>query len=65
MVNDAVDVYDIPDGVGNVIGVLHPGRRVSLVEPCRDGWCRLSADKTSGWAQEAEVWGVADARQCR
>jgi serine/threonine protein kinase len=55
VVNDAVDVYDIPDGVGNVIGVLHPGRRVSLVEPCRDGWCHVVLPEMPGG--KAWVWG--------
>jgi serine/threonine protein kinase len=55
VVKDAVDIYDIPDGVGNIIGVLHPGRRVSLVEPCRDGWCHVVLPEMpggTGW-----VWG--------
>jgi serine/threonine-protein kinase len=52
---DAVDIYDVPDGVGNVIGVLHPGRQVTLVEPCRDGWCHVVLPEMpggTGW-----VWG--------
>jgi serine/threonine protein kinase len=55
LVRDAVDIYDVPDGVGNVIGVLHPGRRVNLVEPCRDGWCHVVLPEMpggTGW-----VWG--------
>ena len=55
VVNSAVDIYDIPDGVGNVIGVLGRDRRVSLVEPCRDGWCHVCIPEMpggTGW-----VWG--------
>jgi hypothetical protein len=55
LVKDAVDIYDVPDGVGNIIGVLHPGRRVDLVEPCRDGWCHVVLPEMpggTGW-----VWG--------
>ena len=55
VVKEAVDIYDIPDGVGNVIGVLHPGRRVSLVEPCRDGWCHVALPEMPGGA--GWVWG--------
>jgi hypothetical protein len=53
-VTDDVDVYDVPDGVGSVIGVLAKGSRVPLLEPCRDGWCRVQANVPggSGW-----VWG--------
>jgi hypothetical protein len=55
VVNSAVDIYDVPDGVGNVIGVLGRDRRVSLVEPCRDGWCHVTIPEMpggTGW-----VWG--------
>ena len=54
-VTDAVDIYDIPDGVGNIIGVLHPGRQVSLVEKCRDGWCHVVLPEMPGGA--GWVWG--------
>jgi hypothetical protein len=47
-VNGDVDVYDVPDGVGTVIGMLAKGATVQLVEPCRDGWCHVQ----NGW-----VWG--------
>jgi hypothetical protein len=48
-VNDDVDLYDEPGGVGQVIGVLSKGKAVTLVEKCRDdNWCHV----TQGW-----VWG--------
>lgn len=47
-VNGDVDLYDGPDGVGNVIGMLRKGTTVQLAEPCRDGWCHVQ----NGW-----VWG--------
>jgi serine/threonine protein kinase len=55
VVNSAVDIYDVPDGIGTVIGVLGKDRRVSLVEPCRDGWCHVVLPEMpggTGW-----VWG--------
>jgi hypothetical protein len=47
-VNGDVDLYDVPDGVGNIIGMLRQGTTVQLVEPCREGWCHVQ----NGW-----VWG--------
>lgn len=47
-VNGDVDLYDVPDGVGNIIGILRKGTSVELTEPCRDGWCHVK----QGW-----VWG--------
>lgn len=55
VVNSAVDIYDVPDGVGTVIGVLGQDRRAGLVEPCRDGWCHVAIPEMpggTGW-----VWG--------
>jgi hypothetical protein len=43
-----VDLYDIPGGVGKVIGVLRKGQKFPLVGCRADDWCQLS----SGW-----VWG--------
>jgi serine/threonine-protein kinase len=54
-VNGDVDIYDVPDGVGNVIGVLDRGRRVGLVEPCRDGWCHVVLPEMPGG--KGWVWG--------
>lgn len=43
-----VDLYDIPGGVGKVIGVLRKGQKFPLVGCRADDWCQLS----NGW-----VWG--------
>ncbi|UPJ44139.1 hypothetical protein IVB40_08875 [Bradyrhizobium sp. 40] len=43
-----VDLYDVPGGVGRVIGVLRQGQRFPLVGCRPDDWCQLSV----GW-----VWG--------
>ena len=41
------------------------GRSLARLEACAKGWCRVSADKARGWVRAGEVWGVADARQCK
>ena len=43
-----VDLYDVPGGVGKVIGVLRQGQKFPLVGCRTDDWCQLS----NGW-----VWG--------
>ncbi|PWK58048.1 CAP domain-containing protein [Aminobacter sp. AP02] len=44
-----VDLYDIPGGVGNVIGILRQGQTLPLYECQADDWCRVEG----GW-----VWGA-------
>ena len=39
-------------------------RATAALVSCEDGWCRVTADKTSGWVPAAEVWGTAPQRQC-
>jgi hypothetical protein len=50
-VNGDVDLYDAPDGNGNVIGILRKGQKVTLAAPgCNAGtWCRIT---------EGFVWGA-------
>ena len=41
-------------------------RSLAELERCdKDGWCKLRAGRADGWAPAAEVWGTADAPQCR
>ena len=45
-----VDIYDVPGGVGNVIGMLDGGEGQQVQANCRDdNWCEVSGQ---GW-----VWG--------
>jgi hypothetical protein len=42
-VNGDVDVYDMPGGGGNVIGILRQGKVVKVVTACpSDNWCALA-----------------------
>lgn len=49
MVNADVDLYDVPGGVGRVIGILRRGEDVPLAGCRDDKWCEIAA---RGW-----VWG--------
>lgn len=45
-----VELYNLPDGVGQKIGDLAaqtPG--VTLLEPCRDNWCHVTWPGGTGW----------------
>jgi pyruvate/2-oxoglutarate dehydrogenase complex dihydrolipoamide acyltransferase (E2) component len=39
-----VDVYDVPGGIGKVIGILEKDLEVTLVEPCEDNWCHVEGE---------------------
>lgn len=43
---------------------LNPRALAALVK-CEDGWCRVKADGASGWTREGQLWGTAEAPQCR
>jgi len=43
-----VDVYDVPGGVGKVIGMLAKDLVVTLVEPCADNWCHVEGEGVPG-----------------
>lgn len=43
-----VDLYDVPGGVGKVIGIMRRGQQYPLLQCKDDNWCQLS----EGW-----VWG--------
>ncbi len=46
------------------IAMLAARAAADLVD-CRNGWCRISVDHATGWVRAGEVWGVAEAPQCR
>lgn len=40
-------------------------RTTAALGVCKDGWCKVKADRVSGWAPQARLWGANEARQCR
>jgi SH3-like domain-containing protein len=40
-------------------------RALAALGPCRGGWCRVRAGGVSGWLAADQVWGLAEAAQCR
>lgn len=45
-----VDLYDVPGGGGQVVGMLRAGTRgVRLRQPCADGWCSVIWPGGQGW----------------
>jgi len=53
-----------PNADAKVSAVL-AGRATALLMTCKAGWCRISVDHTTGWARDDELWGTADAPQCK
>lgn len=43
---------------------LNP-RAVAALVRCEKGWCRIRVDGLSGWTREGQLWGTAEASQCR
>lgn len=41
------------------------GRALASLDSCKDGWCRIEAGGAKGWAPQGEIWGAAEAPQCR
>ncbi len=46
------------------IAYLKP-RAVAALVRCDKGWCRIKAGSAKGWIREGELWGTAEAPQCR
>jgi SH3-like domain-containing protein len=40
-------------------------RALAALVRCDKGWCRVRVDGRSGWVREGELWGTAEAAQCR
>ena len=47
-----------------IAGLLN-ARALAGLDRCDDGWCKLKAGGVSGWTTAGQLWGVADAPQCR
>lgn len=52
LVTGDVDVYDVPDGVGTVIGMLRAGTQVPVILCRADTWCQIQQPQGAAW-----VWG--------
>ena len=61
---EALDLMRRPDSTSGVVARL-AGRSIAALDDCKDGWCRISADKAVGWVPESEIWGAAEGARCR
>jgi SH3-like domain-containing protein len=59
-----VALYRRPKPDAPVSAYLNPRALAALVR-CEKGWCRMRIDGVSGWAREGQLWGAAEAPQCR
>ena len=47
------------------VSAVLASRATARLDRCDRGWCRISADKASGWVRAGEVWGTDPAARCR
>jgi SH3-like domain-containing protein len=53
-----------PDEAAPVKAYLAAKAAASL-DRCEGSWCKVKAASAAGWLPAAQVWGTAEARQCR
>jgi SH3-like domain-containing protein len=39
-------------------------RGLAALDRCKDGWCRIKAGGSDGWAPAAQLWGTEERPQC-
>ncbi|ODT86174.1 MAG: hypothetical protein ABS78_17670 [Phenylobacterium sp. SCN 70-31] len=40
-------------------------RALASLDRCDKGWCRVKADRATGWVRQGALWGTTDTPQCR
>ncbi len=50
---------------GSALGVRLRGRAIADFDRAEGDWVKLKVDGRGGWARAGELWGAADAAQCR
>lgn len=53
-----------PRDEARVVAFLR-ARALASLDRCDKDWCKIRLDGASGWAKASDLWGVADAAQCR
>ncbi|ACG76444.1 conserved hypothetical protein [Phenylobacterium zucineum HLK1] len=53
-----------PKAGAETVAYLRPKAMASLVR-CQKGWCKVKADRATGWVREGALWGTNEAPQCR
>jgi SH3-like domain-containing protein len=53
-----------PKDDSRIVAYLKP-RALASLDRCEKDWCRVRADDAAGWAPAGELWGAAEAVQCR
>jgi SH3-like domain-containing protein len=59
-----VDLHRSPKARSSVRARLG-GRTLASLDHCSKGWCKVRASGVSGWARATQLWGTAEAAQCR
>ena len=59
-----LDLKAKPKADSPIVAVLAP-RGLAPLDKCKNGWCRIEGKGRAGWAPQDQVWGTAEAAQCR
>lgn len=62
---EALAIRKSPKPEAPVAAYLRAKSTASLVKCERKGWCRVRAGVVTGWVQGSDVWGIAEAPQCK
>ncbi len=57
-------LYNRPRATGRVVAYLKPRALATLIR-CEKDWCKVRAEDATGWASPGQLWGTAEAAQCR
>ncbi|WP_293386484.1 SH3 domain-containing protein [Phenylobacterium sp.] len=60
----AVPLLKRPKDGFSAAAFLNP-HALAALDRCDKGWCKVKADRASGWVREGALWGTADTPQCR
>jgi SH3-like domain-containing protein len=53
-----------PKSKASVVAYLAP-RALAALDRCQKDWCKIKVGTVTGWAAAADLWGTAEAPQCR
>ena len=60
----AAPILSSPRPKAAVVAYLAP-RALAALDRCQKDWCKIKVGSVSGWAAASDLWGVAEAPQCR
>jgi SH3-like domain-containing protein len=60
----AAPILASPKPKAGVVAYLAP-RALAALDRCQKDWCKIKVGAVTGWAAASDLWGTAEAPQCR